>query len=60
MVMADVRLKLQVSAEKSGIAKASEGATFLGYRLKTYGDGRTRRMIKGGRAVTMRLADDRM
>jgi len=33
---------------------------FLGYQLKTYGDGRTRRMIKGGRAVTMRLPGDRM
>jgi group II intron reverse transcriptase/maturase len=53
-------LKLTVSEEKSGIRKASEGATFLGYELKTYGDGRTRRMVKGGRPVTMRLPDARM
>ena len=65
-IMAEVRtflangLKLEVSAEKSGIRKADEGAMFLGYQLKTYGDGRTRRMIKGGRAVTMRLPGDRM
>jgi len=65
-VMVEVRqfltnhLKLAVSEEKSGIRKASEGATFLGYDLKTYGDGRTKRMVKGGRAVTMRLPDDRM
>jgi len=65
-VMAEVRtfladhLKLQVSEEKSGISKASEGAKFLGYDLKTYGDGRTKRMVKGGRAVTMRVPDDRM
>ena len=65
-VMADVRtfladhLKLQVSEEKSGISKASKGAGFLGYDLKTYGDGRTKRMVKGGRAVTMRVPDDRM
>lgn len=65
-IMADVRtylaetLKLEVSAEKSGIRKADEGALFLGYQLKTYGDGRTKRMVKGGRAVTMRVPDDRM
>jgi group II intron reverse transcriptase/maturase len=54
------RLKLTVSEEKSGIRKASEGATFLGYDLKTYGDGRTKRMVSGGRAVTKRTPDDRM
>lgn len=65
-IMAEVRtylaetLKLEVSEEKSGIRKADEGAMFLGYRLKTYGDGRTKRMIKGGRAVTMRVPGDRM
>ena len=65
-VLAEVRtflaehLKLQVSEEKSGISKASEGATFLGYDLKTYGDGRTKRMVKGGRAVTMRVPNHRM
>lgn len=65
-IMAEVRtylmeaLKLEVSEEKSGIRKADEGAMFLGYQLKTYGDGRTRRMVKDGRAVTMRVADDRM
>ncbi|WP_413990715.1 reverse transcriptase domain-containing protein [Labrys okinawensis] len=53
-------LKLEVSAEKSGIRKADEGAMFLGYQLKTYGDGRTRRTVIGGRAVTVRIADDRM
>ena len=53
-------LKLEVSAEKSGIRKADEGAMFLGYELKTYGDGRTRRTVIGGRAVTVRIADDRM
>lgn len=53
-------LKLEVSAEKSGIRKADEGAMFLGYQLKTYGDGRTRRRVIGGRAVTVRVADDRM
>ncbi len=65
-IMAEIRtflaetLKLQVSEEKSGISKASEGAIFLGYHLKTYGDGRTRRMVKGGRTVTMRVPNDRM
>lgn len=65
-IMAEVRaylaetLKLEVSEEKSGIRKADEGAMFLGYQLKTYGDGQTRRMIKGDRAVTMRLPGDRM
>lgn len=65
-IMAEVRaflaetLKLEVSEEKSGIRKADEGAMFLGYQLKTYGDGQTKRMIKGGRAVTMRLPDARM
>ena len=65
-IMAEVRtylaetLNLEVSAEKSGIRKADEGALFLGYQLKTYGDGRTKRMVKGGRAVTMRVPDDRM
>jgi len=65
-IMAEVRtylaetLKLEVSEEKSGIRKADEGAMFLGYQLKTYGDGRTKRMIKGGRAVTMRVPGDRM
>lgn len=54
------RLKVEVSAAKSGIRKASEGASFLGYTLKTYGDGRTKRMVRSGRAVTMRLASDRM
>lgn len=53
-------LKLEVSPEKSGIRKADEGAMFLGYQLKTYGDGRTKRMVKGGRSVTMRVPDDRM
>lgn len=65
-IMAEVRtylaetLKLEVSEEKSGIRKADEGAMFLGYQLKTYGEGQTKRMIKGGRAVTMRLPGDRM
>lgn len=54
------RLKLEVSEEKSGISKASEGAVFLGYALKTYGDGRTKRMVKGNRAITMRVPGDRM
>ncbi|GBQ20815.1 RNA-directed DNA polymerase [Gluconacetobacter sacchari DSM 12717] len=53
-------LKLLVSEEKSGISKADEGATFLGYGLKTYGDGRTKRMVAGNRAVTKRIPDDRM
>lgn len=65
-VMAEVRtylaetLKLEVSAEKSGIRKADEGAMFLGYQLKTYGDGRTKRLMQRGRAVTRRVAGDRM
>ena len=65
-VMAEVQafladhLKLTVSQEKSGIRKASEGASFLGYELRTYGDGRKKRMVKGGRPVTMRVPGDRM
>lgn len=65
-VMAEVRnflietLKLEVSKEKSGIRKADEGAMFLGYSLKTYGDDRTTRLVQQGRAVTRRVAGDRM
>lgn len=65
-VMAEVRtylaktLKLEVSAEKSGIRKADEGAMFLGYQLKTYGDGRTKRLMQRSRAVTKRVPGDRM
>lgn len=65
-IMAEIReflvktLKLEVSEEKSGIRKADEGAMFLGYQLKTYGDGRTRRLVQQGRAVTRRVAGDRM
>lgn len=65
-VMAEVRtylaetLKLEVSAEKSGIRKADEGAMFLGYQLKTYGDGRTKRLMQHSRAVTKRVPGDRM
>ncbi|WP_166930372.1 reverse transcriptase domain-containing protein [Asaia sp. As-1742] len=54
------RLRLSVSQEKSGISKATEGGSFLGYTLKTFGDGRARRMVRCGRAVTMRIAGDRM
>lgn len=54
------RLKLRVSEEKSGISKATEGGAFLGYTLKTFGDGRAKRMVRCGRAVTMRIAGDRM
>lgn len=65
-VMAEVsswlaeHLKLQVSAEKSRIAKASEGATFLGYKLKTFSNGRMTRAVVAGRAVTIRVAADQM
>lgn len=53
-------LKLQVSEEKSGISKADEGTTFLGYGLITYGNGRTERMVTGNRTVIKRIPDDRM
>lgn len=53
-------LKLQVSAEKSRIAKASEGANFLGYKLKTFSNGRITRTVVNGRAVTIRVASDQM
>lgn len=53
-------LKLQVSAEKSGIVKANEGAIFLGYKLKTYSNGRDKRAVIRGRAVTRRGYRDQM
>lgn len=53
-------LKLQVSSEKSGIVKASEGAIFLGYKLKTYSNGRDKRTVIRGRAVTRRGYRDQM
>lgn len=63
-VMAKVRtfltdsLKLDMSPEKSKIVKATDGARFLGYDVKTYTASRTRKINRGGRAYKARSPSD--
>jgi retron-type reverse transcriptase len=47
-------LKLEVSNEKSKVAKASEGVTFLGYTVRTHDSKSMRRVVANGRTVTKR------
>jgi len=49
-------LKLQVSREKSGIAKSDEGVDCLGCGMRMYRSDRLTRKVVGGRAVTARAA----
>lgn len=59
-VMSDIRsfladvLKLPVSEAKSGVCKASEGAKFLGYTVRTANSKRLVRRKSAGRTVTTR------
>lgn len=48
------RLRLDVSDEKSGIASAADGTTFLGYTVKTCNSGRITRVKVGERTVSRR------
>jgi group II intron reverse transcriptase/maturase len=65
-IMAEVRtflaenLKLQVSEEKSGIQKASDGADFLGFHVKAYTQRRVITRRSGQLTVTARAPSDRV
>ncbi len=65
-IMADVQeylcahLKLRTSEDKSGIHKASEGAPFLGYTVRTYNHSHMRRRVTSGRTATARIGGDRV
>jgi group II intron reverse transcriptase/maturase len=48
------QLRLDASGEKSGIANAADGTTFLGYTVKTHNSDRTIRVKAGGRTVSRR------
>lgn len=55
------RLKLDVSPEKSGIAKASDGTRFLGYDVCTYSPARRRmKTQQSGRRSIQRTSRDRL
>jgi len=47
-------LKLDVSEEKSGIANASDGTTFLGYEIRSYNTDRIQKVTWNGRRVARR------
>jgi len=47
-------LRLDVSDEKSGIASAADGTTFLGYTVRTHTSGRVQRIRSGDRIVSRR------
>jgi len=49
-------LRLGVADEKSGIASAADGTTFLGYTVRTNTSGRIQRVRSGGRIVSRRDA----
>lgn len=53
-------LRLEASAEKSGISKATTGTLFLGYGVKTATANRLRKTRIGGRVVLMRSPGDRV
>lgn len=53
-------LKLAVSAEKSGIHKASDGARFLGYEVRTMTNPNPHKAIFDGRPAVRRGLADRM
>lgn len=63
-VMAQIReflamhLKLEMSAEKSKIVKATTGARFLGYDVVAYTAPRTLKMTRGGRTYKARSSSD--
>ena len=52
------RLKLEMSAEKSRIVKASDGGRFLGYDVQSYTAKRTLTMTRGGRRYSARPPSD--
>jgi hypothetical protein len=54
------QLKLEASAEKSKVSKASDGAVFLGYRICTVSDGRVKRVRFQGRYTRKRSATSRI
>jgi len=54
------RLKLEASAEKSKVSKASDGAVFLGYRICTVSGGRVKRVRFQGRYTRTRSATSRI
>jgi group II intron reverse transcriptase/maturase len=65
-VMAEVRifladrLKLQVSEAKSGVRKASDGAAFLGYTVRTFSGTYTTTQRRRGHRSIVRAATDRV
>ena len=54
------RLRLQVASAKTGIRKASKGAPFLGYHVKTHTQNRYQRTRRAGRTTVARVASDRV
>lgn len=52
------RLKLEMSAEKSKIVKASDGGRFLGYDVKTYTSRTRLRVVRQGRSYVARPPSD--
>jgi len=52
------RLNLTVSESKSGIHKATDGANFLGYGIRTYSsDHRTTKIVRGRKVVARSVAE---
>jgi group II intron reverse transcriptase/maturase len=55
------RLRLETSPSKTGIRKASQGASFLGYSVKTYTHHRHHRYKRPGQSTTLaKVASDRV
>jgi len=54
------RLRLEASAEKSKVSKASDGTVFLGYRVCTVSGGRVKRVQFQGRHTLTRSATSRI
>ena len=53
-------LKLEVAEEKSGVIHASDGVSFLGYKVHTYTGNRIVKTVRSGRHTTTRSVSARM
>jgi RNA-directed DNA polymerase len=54
------KLKLEVSAEKTGISHAKDGTEFLGYEIRSYSGNKTLRMKIKGSFVVRRVISEQM
>ena len=53
-------LQLEIAEEKSGVVHASDGVSFLGYKVHTYTGNRIVKTVRSGRHTTARSVSERM